>query len=123
MDADPLAMGQRIYEVRKDLGPTPRKALKLEEFAAKIAERAVMPVRSPSTIGRWETDESTPTPAEALAIAELGGVRLEWLIRGEGPKYPAPVVEEGLAERAAPESLTPVDRPEKPKGAKRSKEH
>lgn len=87
---DPLAMGDRIYEVRLGLSPTRRKPLPIEQFAALIAEHAGMPPRSASTISRWELDEGVPSPAEAMAIAELGGVRLEWLVRGEEPKHRPP---------------------------------
>lgn len=114
---DPLAMGGRIFEIRKALG-TPRKPMPLAEFAAQVAARAAMPLRSASTVSRWELDDGVPTPAEALAIAELGGVRYEWLVRGEEPRQKEPNHPVGLEPPNSAE-LKPAPRPEKPQEKRR----
>lgn len=40
-----------------------------------------------TTVTKWVNGKGTPSIANIVPLAELGGVHIEWLITGKGPKY------------------------------------
>lgn len=40
-----------------------------------------------TTVTKWVDGSNTPNVANLVPLAELGGVHVEWLITGNGPKY------------------------------------
>lgn len=69
-----------------------------------------------STLAKWEKGESAPDIANAVALADFGGVRLEWLLRGNGPMFvdperePAAPVYPSLEQFIASETLREEER-------------
>ncbi len=66
---------------------------------------------SPPALMRWRKQGAEPTLGNLIKLAEVGGVRLEWLATGALPAYPHEVVSppQGASER--PEQPAPVANP------------
>ena len=70
-----MSIGERIHELRKDLGYTQ------VEFGKMVR-------CSGATISTSESGKTTPDNQTLQLIADKCGVRYEWLVNGELPKYP-----------------------------------
>ncbi|MBQ9151202.1 MAG: helix-turn-helix transcriptional regulator [Clostridia bacterium] len=88
-----MTMGERITALRKGRGMTQEQ----------LAERLSVTRQS---VSKWELDQATPEVGFAVALCELFGVSLDYLIRGIEPE---PVAETGTAD----ESVPPPGEPEK----------
>lgn len=69
---DPNEVGPRIKEIRFKLGYS------MSEFARHIDEKA-----KSGTVSNWETGKNLPNNKRLKKIAELGGVSLLYLLKGE----------------------------------------
>lgn len=70
-----MSIGDRIYELRKELGYTQ------VEFGKMVR-------CSGATISTSESGKTTPDKQTLQLIANACGVRFEWLAEGTLPKYP-----------------------------------
>lgn len=70
-EVDTVAVGYRIREVRQKLG------LSMDAFAAKIDDKA-----KSGTVSNWETGKNLPNNKRLQRIAELGGIKLAYLLSG-----------------------------------------
>lgn len=65
-----MTIGNRIKQVRDGLG------ISQTEFAASLGRRE-------QDIYRWESDRNAPNTDALIAIADKGGVTVDWLLRGD----------------------------------------
>ena len=82
-----MTMGERVTALRKGRGMTQEQ----------LAERLNVTRQS---VSKWELDQATPEVGYAVALCDLFGVSLDYLIRGM--EVPPPVPEEKPAPTAAP---------------------
>ena len=61
--------------------------------------------RTGRTVERWENDQTLPSEGDLLLLAQVLGVRIEWIKTGEGPMQAEPVPATGQVS----EDLSPVD--------------
>ena len=71
-----MTIAARLREARELAGLSTRQACRL---LASTPEPTHVAARS---LEAWEAGESTPTPAEVAALADLYDVRLDWLADG-----------------------------------------
>lgn len=69
--------GQRVQEVLDAAGINRSQAMRRLGVAY-------------TTLTKWVEGENVPNVANVIPLAELGGVHIEWLITGQGPKYVDP---------------------------------
>ena len=93
-----MTMGERITALRKGRGMTQ------EQLAEKLSV-------SRQSVSKWELDQATPEVGCAVALCDLFGVSLDYLIRGM--EAPPPVPEEKPAPKA--EQALPKPTPTRPK--------
>ena len=93
-----MTMGERITALRKGRGMTQ------EQLAEKLSV-------SRQSVSKWELDQATPEVGCAVALCDLFGVSLDYLIRGIEVPPPVP------AEKPAPiaEQAPPQPTPARPK--------
>lgn len=93
-----MTMGERITALRKGRGMTQ------EQLAEKLSV-------SRQSVSKWELDQATPEVGCAMALCDLFGVSLDYLIRGMEVPPPVP------AEKPAPiaEQAPPQPTPARPK--------
>jgi hypothetical protein len=94
MLGDDDRFGNRLFEVARDMGGIPA-------FAPKLRV-------SDTTYRKWVRMESEPTRSDLVNIANLGNVKLDWLINGSGPKRPGDPA--GDDEQFNPQRLTELTR-------------
>lgn len=87
-----MTFGSRLKEARKGRGLT---AVELGELAGV----------SNSGISRWEQGKRAPGGVYVAKLAKALGVTERWLVSGEGPREPGPVVVETPVGRAALETV------------------
>ena len=93
-----MTMGERVTALRKGRGMTQEQ----------LAERLSV---SRQSVSKWELDQATPEVGCAVALCDLFGVSLDYLIRGM--EAPPPVPEEKPAPTA--EQAPPQPTPARPK--------
>lgn len=93
-----MTMGERVTALRKGRGMTQ------EQLAEKLSV-------SRQSVSKWELDQATPEVGCAVALCDLFGVSLDYLIRGI--EVPPPVPEEKPAPIA--EQVPPKPTPARPK--------
>ena len=99
-----MTMGERITALRKGRGMTQ------EQLAEKLSV-------SRQSVSKWELDQATPEVGCAVALCDLFGVSLDYLIRGI--EVPPPVPEEKpapIAEQAPPKPTPARPKPLTAKG-------
>lgn len=98
-----MTMGERITALRKGRGMTQ------EQLAEKLSV-------SRQSVSKWELDQATPEVGCAVALCELFGVSLDYLIRGIEP--PPPTAKEAPAPMAEQDPPGPIPARPKPLTAK-----
>jgi len=66
--------GKRVQEVLDEAGVNRSEAMRKLGVAY-------------TTLTKWIQGPNTPNVANLIPLAQLGGVHIQWLITGEGPKY------------------------------------
>ena len=98
-----MTMGERVTALRKGRGMTQ------EQLAEKLNVTR-------QSVSKWELDQATPEVGCAVALCDLFGVSLDYLIRGM--EVPPPAPEEKLAPNAEQDPPKPVPARPKPLTAK-----
>lgn len=98
-----MTMGERVTALRKGRGMTQ------EQLAEKLSV-------SRQSVSKWELDQATPEVGCAVALCDLFGVSLDYLIRGIEP--PPPTATETPAPNAEQDPPKPVPTRPKPLTAK-----
>ena len=98
-----MTMGERVTALRKGRGMTQEQ----------LAERLNVTRQS---VSKWELDQATPEVGYAVALCDLFGVSLDYLIRGM--EVPPPVPEEKPAPTAEQDPPKPLPTRPKPLTAK-----
>ncbi len=80
---------------------------KLARAHAKLTQQAIAGrfKIERAAVSQWEKGATTPTPERLLALPEILGVNLRWLLEGEGEMQPEPT---GLSPRARAEFIAAV---------------
>ena len=90
-----MTMGERITALRKGRGMTQ------EQLAEKLSV-------SRQSVSKWELDQATPEVGCAVALCDLFGVSLDYLIRGMEVPPPAPEEKPAPTAEQAPPKPTPA---------------
>ena len=90
-----MTMGERVTALRKGRGMTQ------EQLAEKLSV-------SRQSVSKWELDQATPEVGCAVALCDLFGVSLDYLIRGMEAPPPAPEEKPAPTAEQAPPKPTPT---------------
>ena len=90
-----MTMGERITALRKGRGMTQ------EQLAEKLSV-------SRQSVSKWELDQATPEVGCAVALCDLFGVSLDYLIRGMEAPPPVPAEKPAPTAEQAPPKPTPA---------------
>lgn len=88
MEVDPIEVGMRIRQIRKNI-----LGVSMAEFGSRIDDKA-----KSGTVSNWETGKNLPNNERLKRIAELGNMSVDELLYGESiwKKFDEELGEEGL---------------------------
>lgn len=95
-----LAIGKRIKDIRKALGPWTGKLLPRTQLAGRLGV-------DESTVKKWETGEISISSENAVKLAALASCDVDWVLTGRG-RGPGKVGQGGAGNREAPLPYAPA---------------